>query len=116
LGEPMAIPWHRLQSGALLLFAFFMISDPKTTPDSRAGRIAFALVVALGASYVQFVLFRPNGLLWSLAACALLVPLLDRWFPGIRRYSWDAPALAANAIHHAGRVSPNKPDYEPATL
>ena len=42
LGEPMAIPLHRLESGALLLFTFFMISDPKTTPDSRAGRILFA--------------------------------------------------------------------------
>src|SRR5262249_13967008 len=36
LGEPLTIPLHRLQSGALLLFTFFMISDPKTTPDSRA--------------------------------------------------------------------------------
>ena len=42
LGEPMAIPLHRLESGALLLFTFFMISDPKTTPDSRAGRVLFA--------------------------------------------------------------------------
>ncbi len=41
LGEPVAIPLHRLQSGSLLLFAFFMISDPKTTPDSRAGRVLF---------------------------------------------------------------------------
>ena len=32
LGEPFAIPLHRLQGGALLLFTFFMISDPKTTP------------------------------------------------------------------------------------
>ena len=41
LGEPMTIPLHRLQSGALLLFTFFMISDPKTTPDSksRAGAV-----------------------------------------------------------------------------
>src|SRR4029079_10352776 len=35
VGDPMTIPLHRLESGALLLFAFFMISDPKTTPDSR---------------------------------------------------------------------------------
>ena len=40
LGEPLTIPLHRLESGAFLLFSFFMISDPKTTPDSRAGRIA----------------------------------------------------------------------------
>ena len=55
-------------SGALLLFAFFMISDPRTTPDSRAGRLLFAALVAVGAAFVQFVLFRTNGLLWSLAA------------------------------------------------
>ena len=35
LGEPLVIPLHRLQSGALLLFTFFMISDPRTTPNSR---------------------------------------------------------------------------------
>ena len=82
LGEPMAIPLHRLQNGALLIFAFFMISDPRTTPDSRAGRILFAVLVALGAAYVQFRLFRTNGLLWSLAVFSLLVPVLDRLLPG----------------------------------
>ncbi len=87
LGEPMSIPFHRLQNGALLLFAFFMISDPKTTPDSRAGRILFAALVALGAAFVQFKLFRTNGLLWSLAACSFLVPALDWLLPG-RRYAW----------------------------
>src|SRR5262245_13077807 len=46
LGEPLTIPLHRLESGALLLFTFFMISDPKTTPDSRAGRVLFAALVA----------------------------------------------------------------------
>ncbi len=87
LGEPMVIPLHRLQSGALLLFAFFMISDPKTTPDSRAGRIVFAALVAYGAWYVQFRLFRTNGLLWSLAGLSLAVPLIDWLLPGAR-YSW----------------------------
>jgi enediyne biosynthesis protein E5 len=90
LGEPFSIPAHRLQSGALLLFSFFMISDPKTTPDSRAGRILFALLTALGAGYVQFVLFRTNGLLWALAACALVVPFLDRLLPG-NSYQWVNP-------------------------
>jgi Na+-transporting NADH:ubiquinone oxidoreductase subunit NqrB len=87
LGDPLSIPLHQLQSGALLLFAFFMISDPKTTPDSRAGRILFAALVAGGAYFVQFRLYRPNGLLWSLAACSPVVPLIDRLLPGIR-YEW----------------------------
>lgn len=89
LGDPAAIPLHQLANGAFLVFAFFMISDPKTTPDSRAGRVLFACLVALGAGFVHFVLFRPNGLLWSLAACALLVPVIDRLLPG-RRYGWPA--------------------------
>src|SRR5204862_3674703 len=84
LGEPLAIPLHRLQSGALLLFAFFMVSDPKTPPDARAGRILFAAVVAWGAWYWQFRLFHTNGLLWSLAAFSLAVPLIDTLLPGRR--------------------------------
>ena len=32
LGDPLAIPLHQLQSGSLLIFAFFMISDPRTAP------------------------------------------------------------------------------------
>ena len=89
LGEPLTIAFHRLESGALLLFTFFMISDPKTTPDSRAGRVLFAALVALGAWYVQFRLFRTNGLLWSLATFSLLVPLIDRALPGAK-YSWTS--------------------------
>ena len=91
LGEPLAIPLHGLRSGGLLLFAFFMISDPRTIPDSRPGRILFAALVALGAFAVQFGLREPNPLLWSLAGCAPLVPLLDRLLPG-PRYAWASGA------------------------
>lgn len=97
LGEPMAIPWHRLQSGALLLFAFFMVSDPKTTPDSRAGRMLFAALVAWGAWYWQFRLFRTNGLLWSLAALSFTTPVIDWLIPG-PRYAWERPPLSATPL------------------
>jgi enediyne biosynthesis protein E5 len=101
LHEPLSIPLHRLESGALLLFAFFMISDPKTTPDSRLGRIFFGALVATGAAYVQFRLFRPNGALWSLALCSLLVPLIDLIFPspGKRHPAGDSrPASDPGAV------------------
>ena len=87
LGEPLAIPMHRLENGALVLFSFFLISDPRTTPDSQHGRVVFAVLVALGAYAVQFWLFQTNGLLWSLAACSLAVPLIDWLLPGAR-YHW----------------------------
>ncbi|HEY7446111.1 MAG TPA: DUF2330 domain-containing protein [Vicinamibacterales bacterium] len=92
LGEPLTIPMHRLASGAFLLFSFFMISDPKTTPDSRPGRVVFATLVALGAAYIQFKLFRTNGLIWSLAGWSLFVPVIDRLLPADGRYQWIVPA------------------------
>ena len=82
-----AVPLHRLESGALLLFAFFMISDPKTTPNSRAGRILFACLVTTLAGFIQFGLYRTNGILWSLAILSAAVPLIDLLLPG-PRYEW----------------------------
>ncbi len=107
LGQPWANPLHQLANGGLVLFAFFMISDPKTTPDSRAGRLVFAALVAAGAALVTFALYRPNGLLWALVALSPIVPVLDRVLPG-KRYAWPSrnvvpvrawvPARAAAAL------------------
>ena len=55
LGDPVSIPLHQIQNGAFLLFTFFMISDPKTTPDTRFGRVLFACLVAVVAGFFQFV-------------------------------------------------------------
>jgi enediyne biosynthesis protein E5 len=93
LGQPLTIPFHQLASGAFLIFTFFMISDPKTTPDSRAGRLLFALLVALGAGYVHFVLYRPNGLILALFFLSPIVPLIDRLLPG-ERYAWRKPTVS----------------------
>jgi Na+-transporting NADH:ubiquinone oxidoreductase subunit NqrB len=107
LGDPPAIPAHALQSGALLIFAFFMLSDPKTLPDARSARIAFAAAVAAGAFVVQYGMFRSNGFLWSLVLLAPFVPGLDRLLPG-RRFDWKEPALAADRAPgggpHASRI------------
>jgi len=97
LGDPLTITLHQIESGALLIFAFFMMSDPQTTPDSSAGRLIHALLVSLAAFYVQFGLFMPNGLLWGLIACAPLVPLIDRVFPGVR-YDWSCPTAGPRSI------------------
>jgi Na+-transporting NADH:ubiquinone oxidoreductase subunit NqrB len=109
LGEPLAIPLHRLQNGALLLFTFFMISDPRTTPSSRAGRIVFALLVACGVWYVQFRLFRTNGLLWSLATFSMTVPLIDWLLPGTR-YEWAQAPFARKKVIHETTDSGSGPD------
>lgn len=87
LGDPPAVPLHAVANGAFLIFAFLMISDPRTTPDSRAGRVLFAALVACGGLAVRFGLYETNALLWSLVACAPLVPWIDRLLPG-ERHQW----------------------------
>jgi Na+-transporting NADH:ubiquinone oxidoreductase subunit NqrB len=90
VGQPWAVPLHQMESGSLLLFTFFMISDPKTTPNARPARFLYGAIVALGAAFVAFVLFKPSGPIWALVVLSPLVPLLDRRFPG-RRYEWTRP-------------------------
>ena len=95
LGDPWAIPVKQMQSGAILLFAFFMISDPKTTPDTRLGRIVLAAAVAALAAFIQFVLWRPEGLMYALFLLSPLVPMIDRWRPiaHAERFQWSAPRI-----------------------
>jgi Na+-transporting NADH:ubiquinone oxidoreductase subunit NqrB len=97
LGKTFASWMHHLQSGALLLFAFFMISDPMTTPDRRSARILHAVCVAAVAFAWQFLLYKPNGLIWALLFCVPLVPLLDALLPG-KRFRWREPAEPAATI------------------
>lgn len=90
LEDPLTIPLHQIQNGALLLFAFFMISDPKTTPDTAIGRYAFAGIVALIAFAIQFVFYEPNGPILALVISAPMVPLIDALSRG-RHYQWNRP-------------------------
>ena len=87
LGDLLAIPLHQLQNGALLLFAFFMISDPKTSPDSAFGRVVYGTLVASVTFVIQFVHFVPGAPVLALVASAPIVPLIDRLSAG-RRYEW----------------------------
>jgi enediyne biosynthesis protein E5 len=105
LGDPPAVTLHALQSGALLVFAFFMISDPRTVPDGRAGRIGFATLVATVALAIQFGLWRQNAPLWALAACAPLVPLIDRLLPA-PAFAWPAVPGATKGVPRHAYPSP----------
>ncbi|MEM6576583.1 MAG: RnfABCDGE type electron transport complex subunit D [Pseudomonadota bacterium] len=89
LGDPLAIAWHQLSSGSLLIFAFFMVTDPRSTPDSRRGRLLFAAAVAVLASALHWGPNVQAAPLVALAAIGLLTPLLDRHLPG-RRFRWAA--------------------------
>jgi enediyne biosynthesis protein E5 len=95
LGDPLAIPLHQLQSGSLLIFAFFMISDPRTAPDSRLGRFLFAFGVALLAHYLAFFMQMRPALYVALIALSPLTLLLDRLIPA-HRFEWSPTIQGAS--------------------
>jgi len=90
LGDPLSIPLHQMQNGALLIFAFFMISDPKTSPNTSTGRLVYGALVASIAYSIQFVFYEPNGPIIALILSAPFVPLLDLIMRG-RIYRWEQP-------------------------
>lgn len=87
LGDPLEIPFHNLQSGALLIFAFFMISDPMTTPNSRLARFIFAFVVAAIAFILQYVFQVREAIFYALFLVCLITPFLDLVFKA-QQYQW----------------------------
>ncbi len=93
-------------SPEVLIFAFFMIPDPRTVPDGQASRFVFGVIVALlsvlllGPTTLEF--WTKTALLASLViACAgrfalvrFMAPFDEgfRFTSALRRMSWRAPA------------------------
>lgn len=92
LGDPWALPWHQLQSGSLLIFAFFMVTDPRSTPDARPARLLFAVAVAGLAFHLQFHLQVREGFFYALAIVSPATPLLDHLLPA-SRFRWRTRPL-----------------------
>lgn len=78
---------HHLSSGSLLLFALFMITDPRSIPDARWGRIIWAAAVGTLTFTLQTGLSLPIAVFWSLFLLAPLTPLLDT-LASAERFSW----------------------------
>ncbi len=95
LGQRWAVWTHQLGSGALLLFAFFMISDPMTTPNHPKGRAAHAALVAAIAYAWGFGLFRTNAVLWALFVAAPMVAVWDVLWPA-PKFDWTSLQAGIN--------------------
>ena len=86
-------------SPEVLIFLFFMITDPKTVPAGRVGRVVFGLLVAVAST----LLMAPQtdefgtkvGLLAGLVVLCAARPLLDRVLP--------EPRSAADDLRRFGR-------------
>lgn len=87
IGDPFSIVLNQMQQGAMLIFAIFMISDPKTTPDHQWGRFIFAFAVASLGYLMQFNYQIREGIFYALPLICLITPLLDLVFKD-KRFFW----------------------------
>ncbi len=72
--------FHLAATPAALVFTFFMITDPRTSPSTRLGRVVYCAATAFLA--VRLTADGQPGLFYALFLVLLSVPLLDRLLVG----------------------------------
>ena len=68
---------HAFTSGSLLLFSFFMITDPSSTPIRKEMRIAWSFLVGILAFYLQAFHWVNGAPIWALFLLSPLIPLFN---------------------------------------
>ncbi len=78
-----------VSTGSLLLFSFFMISDPKTAPNHATARILWAVLIAAIAFYLNAFKWMNSTPIYILVFAAPLVPVFD-WLMKAKRFEWNS--------------------------
>lgn len=94
LGWTWDVWLHRLMSGSLLLFALFMITDPRSIPNARVGRLVWAVAIAALTFLLRNQFFLSTAVFWALFALAPVTALLDLVWQA-NRFQWQPPPPAA---------------------
>jgi Na+-transporting NADH:ubiquinone oxidoreductase subunit NqrB len=87
LGWPTDFVLHRFSNGSLLLFSFFMITDPMTTPDHPKARMLWAAVIAAITFSLGSWMYLQTAPVLALALVSAATPLFDRVWKA-QRFSW----------------------------
>lgn len=95
LGWPADFFYHQLTTGSLLLFSFFMITDPMAIPSARIPRIVWAVAVGALSWWISTKLYVHTAPIWALFFLSPIVPLIDYFFPA-KKFDWQQlPAIKA---------------------
>lgn len=69
---------HKMSNGSILLFAFFMITDPRTTPTTALYRILWAAGIGVASFIMTSWFYLHTAPLWALFFSAPLLMITDR--------------------------------------
>ncbi len=105
LGWPMDFFIQSISTGSLLLFSFFMITDPKTLPNNKLVRIIWCGIVAIISFYLTAFKFINGAPIFVLIFAQPLVPVLDMFFKS-KKFEWKA------VVHHQN-LNRNEPFSTP---
>lgn len=86
-GWPLDFFMHQITSGTLLLFAFFMITDPVTTPNSVTARIIWSAMVGVLSFFLTQWFYVHTAPIYALFLLAPFTVLFDRIFIS-KRFKW----------------------------
>ena len=87
LGWSWDVWQHQFMSGSLLLFALFMLTDPRSIPNSQTGRLVWSLAIAITTFILQHYFYLSTAIFWSLFIISPLTVLLDRIWSA-PRFTW----------------------------
>jgi Na+-transporting NADH:ubiquinone oxidoreductase subunit NqrB len=87
LGWPMDYFVQSISTGSLLLFSFFMITDPKTIPNHRVARILWCMAIAAISFHLTAFKFLNGAPILVLVFAQPIVPVLDKFFKA-KRFEW----------------------------
>jgi enediyne biosynthesis protein E5 len=87
LGWPMDYFIQSISTGSLLLFSFFMITDPKTIPNHAVARVVWCMAIAGVAFYLTAFKFINGVPIFVLVLAQPLVPVLDKFFKA-KAFQW----------------------------
>ncbi|HRD53164.1 MAG TPA: RnfABCDGE type electron transport complex subunit D [Flavobacteriales bacterium] len=82
LGWEPEVWLHRMSNGSLLLFTFFMITDPMTTPKAQGARIGWSIAIAMLAFVLGWKYWVNATPIWALLIVSAITPVLDRVWKG----------------------------------
>ncbi len=87
LGWSFDVYTHQLMSGSLLLFALFMLTDPRSIPNASTSRMIWAISIACLTFILQHFFFLSTALFWALFLLSPLTLILDKMWSA-PRFTW----------------------------